>query len=92
LRTDSILVIPFADGIGDFVNVQPLLAALRRKFPQAAVHVAASAHGNYLLNDPEIRVLSPKTLDHTPTPWQIYLRRFLPQTVLALCAGPVLDL
>jgi ADP-heptose:LPS heptosyltransferase len=92
LRTDSILVIPFADGIGDFVNVQPLLAALRRKFPQAAVHVAASAHGNYLLNDPEIRVLSPKTLDHTPTPWQIKLRRFLPQTVLAWCAGPVLDL
>jgi ADP-heptose:LPS heptosyltransferase len=92
LRTDSILVIPFADGIGDFVNVQPLLAALRQKFPQAAMHVASSGHGNYLVNDPDIRVVSPKTLDHTPTPWQIKLRRFLPQTVLAWCAGPVLDL
>ncbi len=92
MRTDSILVIPFADGIGDFVNVQPLLVALRRKFPQATVHVAASAHGNYLLNDPAIQVLSPKTLDHSPTPMQIKLRHFLPQTVLAWCAGPVLDL
>jgi ADP-heptose:LPS heptosyltransferase len=92
LRTESILVIPFADGIGDFVNVQPLLAALRRKFPQARVHVAASGHGSYLVNDPEIQVVSPKTLDHSPTPMQIKLRRFLPQTVLAWCAGPVLDL
>src|SRR5690348_11200252 len=51
----SVLVIPFADGIGDFINMQPLLAVIRARFPEAAVSVAVSEHGGFLCNDPAIR-------------------------------------
>ena len=39
----TVLVVPFADGIGDFVLLLPLLRHVRRRFPHAAISVAASA-------------------------------------------------
>ncbi len=54
----TILVIPFADGIGDFINAQPLIAALKRRFPRAEITVAASDHGKRLINDPTIEVVA----------------------------------
>lgn len=91
MRTDSILVIPFADGIGDFINVQPLLAALKRAFPAAAFTVAASEHGNQLINDPTIEVLKPSGFNYEPGRLAIALRPLLPQKLLAWMAGPTFD-
>src|SRR3954454_20367450 len=91
MRTDSILVIPFADGIGDFINVQPLLAALKRTFPEAAFTVAASEHGNQLINDPTIEVLKPSGFNYEPGRLAIALRPLLPQRLLAWMAGPTFD-
>lgn len=91
MKIETILVIPFADGIGDFVNVQPLLAALRRTFPETAFTVAASEHGNYLINDPEIEVVKPSGFNYEPGKMAIALRPLLPQTLLAWMAGPMFD-
>jgi ADP-heptose:LPS heptosyltransferase len=91
MRTDTILVIPFADGIGDFINVQPLLAALKRSFPEAAFTVAASEHGNQLINDPTIDVVKPSGFNYEPGRMAIALRPLLPQKLLAWMAGPMFD-
>src|SRR6476620_8962998 len=91
MRADTILVIPFADGIGDFVNVQPLIAALKRRFPEAAFTIAASEHGNQLINDPTVEVLKPAGFNYDPSPMAIALRPLLPQKLLAWIAGPVFD-
>ncbi|MGI8586569.1 MAG: glycosyltransferase family 9 protein [Chloroflexia bacterium] len=87
----SLLVIPFADGIGDFVNMQPLLAAIRSRFPEAEISVAVSEHGALLCNDPEIRALKPSWFNHEPGKATINLRPLLPQTVLAWVAGPLFE-
>ncbi|HUP28071.1 MAG TPA: glycosyltransferase family 9 protein [Chloroflexia bacterium] len=91
MRTESILVIPFADGIGDFINVQPLLAALKRRFPDAEFTVAASEHGNQLINDPTIDVLKPAGFNYEPGRMAVALRPLLPQKLLAWMAGPMFD-
>ena len=91
MRTDSILVIPFADGIGDFINVQPLLAALKRVFPEAGFTVAASEHGNQLINDPTIEVVKPSGFNYEPGRLAIALRPLLPQKLLAWMTGPMFD-
>ncbi len=91
MRADTILVIPFADGIGDFVNVQPLLGALRHRFPQAAFTVAASEHGKQLINDPAIEVVKPAGFNYEPGRMAIALRPLLPQKLLAWMAGPIFD-
>lgn len=91
MRTDTILVIPFADGIGDFINVQPLLAALKRRFPEAAFTVAASEHGNQLINDPTIDVVKPAGFNYEPGRMAVALRPLLPQTLLAWMTGPMFD-
>ncbi len=91
MRADTILVIPFADGIGDFINVQPLLAALKRRFPVAAFTVAASEHGNQLINDPTIEVVKPSGFDYEPGRMAVALRPLLPQKLLAWMAGPMFD-
>jgi ADP-heptose:LPS heptosyltransferase len=91
MRSDTILVIPFADGIGDFINVQPLLAALRRRFPEAAFTVAASEHGNQLINDTAIEVLKPSGFNYEPGRMAIALRPLLPQKLMAWIAGPIFD-
>jgi len=91
MKTETILVIPFADGIGDFVNVQPLLAAMRRTFPDATFTVAASEHGNALINDPTIEVVKPSGFNYEPGKMAIALRPLLPQTLLAWMAGPMFD-
>jgi ADP-heptose:LPS heptosyltransferase len=91
MRSDSVLVIPFADGIGDFINVQPLLAALKRVFPEAAFTVAASEHGNQLINDPTIEVVKPSGFNYEPGRFAIALRPLLPQKLLAWMTGPMFD-
>ena len=87
----SILVIPFADGIGDFINMQPLLPVIRARFPDAEITVAVSEHGNLLCNDPAIRTLKPASFNHEPGKTTVSLRWLLPQTVLAWFAGPLFD-
>jgi len=91
MKTQSILVIPFADGIGDFVNVQPLVAALKRAFPDADFTVAASEHGNLLINDPTVEVVKPAGFDYEPGRMAVALRPLLPQKLLAWMAGPMFD-
>ncbi|HUS17282.1 MAG TPA: glycosyltransferase family 9 protein, partial [Chloroflexia bacterium] len=87
----SVLVIPFADGIGDFINMQPLLAVIRARFPEAEVSVAVSEHGNLLGNDPAIRAVKPSWFNHEPGKAAINLRWLLPQTALAWFAGPLFE-
>jgi ADP-heptose:LPS heptosyltransferase len=91
MRTDTILVIPFADGIGDFVNVQPLVKALKRRFPTALLTVAASEHGNFLNNDPTVEVVKPAGFNYEPGRMAVALRPLLPQRLLAWMAGPLFD-
>lgn len=91
MREETILVIPFADGIGDFINVQPLLAAFRRRFPDADFTVAASEHGNLLINDPTVEVLKPSSFNYEPGRMVTALRPLLPQRLLAWFAGPTFD-
>lgn len=91
MRAETILVIPFADGIGDFINAQPLVAALKRRFPEAAFTVAASEHGNLLVNDPTVEVLKPSGFNYEPGRMAIALRPLLPQRLLAWFAGPSFD-
>jgi ADP-heptose:LPS heptosyltransferase len=87
----TILVLPFADGIGDFVNMQPLLNAIARRFPGAAISVAASAYANYLLPiDSKIKVVTPSWFKKEPGPMAQWVRHFIPQRVMAWMAGPVL--
>src|SRR5437762_2653240 len=66
MQTNTILVIPFADGIGDFVNVQPLMGALKRRFSRSSFTVAASEHGNQLVNDPSVQVVKPSGFNYEP--------------------------
>src|SRR3954454_9013247 len=91
MQTDTILVIPFADGIGDFVNVQPLVGALKRRFPGSAFTVAASEHGNQLVNDLTVEVVKPAGFNYEPGRMAIALRPLLPQKLLAWMAGPTFD-
>ena len=87
----TILVLPFADGIGDFVNMQPLLGAIARRFPGAQVSVAASSYATYL-NAPAnpVQIVTPDWFDKEPGPLAQTLRHFVPQSVLARVAGPLL--
>ena len=91
MQADTILVIPFADGIGDFVNVQPLIGALKRRFPESALTVAASEHGNQLVNDLNVEVVKPAGFNYEPGRMAIALRPLLPQKLLAWMAGPMFD-
>jgi ADP-heptose:LPS heptosyltransferase len=91
MRTETILVIPFADGIGDFINVQPLVRALKGRFPEASFAIAASEHGNLLNNDPGVEVLTPAGLKYEPGRMAVALRPLLPQKLLAWMAGPMFD-
>lgn len=88
---ETILVLPFADGIGDFVNMQPLLNAVARRFPKAEISVAASAYANYLMSPSNpVKIVTPSWFNKEPGPLAQTLRHFIPQTVLARFAAPVL--
>ena len=91
MRADTILVIPFADGIGDFINAQPLIAALKRRFPRAEITVAASDHGKWLINDPTIEVVKPTSLGVKPGRVATAIRPYFPQKLLAWVSGPTFD-
>lgn len=85
---ERILVVPFADGIGDFIMMLPLLRAIHRRFPTATITVAASARSSLLLNeDDRIAVRTPAWLKQTPGPRGGSLRQLAPQAVLARLAG-----
>jgi ADP-heptose:LPS heptosyltransferase len=91
---ERILVVPFADGIGDFVMMLPLLAAVRRRFPAAAVTVAASQRSALLLDEAQAAgfdVRTPSWLREGPRPRGGPLRRLVPQGVLAALAGVALQ-
>ncbi len=87
----SVLVVPFADGIGDFVMLLPLLRHVRARFPRARITVAASARSALLLDegDPS-RVRTPSWLRDRPKARGGPLRRLIPQSLLARLAGLVL--
>ncbi len=88
---EKILVLPFADGIGDFVNMQPLLKAIARRFPGADISVAASPYAHYLQSPSNpVRIVTPSWFEKEPGPVAQTLRHFIPQSVLARMAGPVL--
>ncbi len=88
---ETVLVLPFADGIGDFVNMQPLLNAIAQRFPNASISVAASAYANYLVSpDFPVKIVTPSWFEKDPGPIAQRLRHLIPQKVLAFFAGPVL--
>jgi ADP-heptose:LPS heptosyltransferase len=86
-----ILVVPFADGIGDFVMLLPLLQAVRRRFPTASVTVAASQRSALLLDEtrlPAVAVRTPSWFrDGSARPREAGAGRVLPQSALAWLAG-----
>lgn len=86
------LVIPFADGIGDFVMLLPLLRHIRQRFPDAALTVAASERSALLVDegDDALTVRTPSWLRERPRPRGGPLRRLVPQAVLASVAGMAL--
>lgn len=88
---ETILVLPFADGIGDFVNMQPLLKAIAGRFPGADISVAASSYANYLIppSNP-VKIVTPTWFNKEPGPVAQTLRHFIPQPVLARLMGPML--
>jgi ADP-heptose:LPS heptosyltransferase len=87
----TILVLPFADGIGDFVNMQPLLQAIAGRYPGADISVAASSYAHYLHSPSQpVEIVTPSWFNKEPGPVAQTLRHFIPQSVLARIAGPVL--
>ncbi len=86
-------MVPFADGIGDFVMMLPLLGAVQRRYPEARVTVAASQRSALLLNDAQAAALTirtPSWIEGEPGPRGGPLRRLVPQSVLASVAGAAL--
>ena len=88
--TERVLVVPFADGIGDFVMMLPLLAAVQRRYPAAHVTVAASQRSTLLLDETQAAALTirtPSWIEGEPGPRGGPLRKLVPQTLLASLAG-----
>ena len=90
---ERILVVPFADGIGDFVMLLPLLAAIARHRPGATITVAASQRSALLLDDDltaRVHIRTPRWLERVPGPRGGPFRRLAPQATLAMLAGTAL--
>jgi ADP-heptose:LPS heptosyltransferase len=88
---ERILILPFADGIGDFVNMQPLISAISQRFPHSDICVAASSYANYLVSPQlPVRVVTPSWFKKEPGPLAQSLRHLIPQIVVAWFAAPVL--
>lgn len=88
---ERILILPFADGIGDFVNMQPIVAAVARRFPGSDISIAASPYANYLVSPHQsVRVVTPSWFEKEPGPIAQSLRHLIPQIVVAWFAAPVL--
>ena len=85
------LVVPFADGIGDFVMLLPLLRHVRTRYPRARITVAASARSALLLGEGDpLQVRTPSWMRDRPKAHGGPLRKLIPQSVLARLAGVVL--
>jgi ADP-heptose:LPS heptosyltransferase len=87
----KVLVIPFANGIGDFVNMQPLLSAILTHYPYTEIQIAASNYANYLLpTQSPIKVVTPSWFDREPTPTMQRFRPLISQKILGWLAAPIL--
>lgn len=89
------LVVPFADGIGDFIMMLPLLDAVRHHYPAAAITVAASARSALLLDETQAAALTirtPSWIEGEPGPRGGPLRKLVPQSLLASVAATALRL
>jgi hypothetical protein len=92
---ERILGVPFADGIVDFVMMLPLPADGRRRFPAAALTVAAARRAGLLLDDSlagAVRVRTPGWLRRAPRPQGGPSRKLVPQIAVAAGAGGALRL
>ncbi len=78
---------PFADGIGDFVNMLPIVEAIGRRYPGAAISVAASEHAGHLLPDARVRVLTPSWLRRPTRPTVVRYRWLISQRLVAALSG-----
>ncbi len=88
LRTPrTILIIPFADGIGDFVNMLPIIQAIRERYPRSAHSVAASDHARPLLPDDSVTVVTPRWLRRQTSPGIARFRWLVSQRLLATLSG-----
>lgn len=79
----TILLVPFADGIGDFVNMLPIVEAVRARYPDARLTVAASGHARQLLPDDAVVVATPSWLRRGPTRPFVALRWLVSQRLVA---------
>src|SRR5262249_22536732 len=79
----SILLVPFADGIGDFVNMLPIIEAVRERYRAARLTVAASEHTRHLLSDGAVAVVTPSWLRRETSPRLIRLRWLVSQRLVA---------
>ncbi len=90
-----VLIVPFADGIGDFVMMLPLLTAVQRRFPAAKITVAASQRSAQLLEEGQggsLCVRTPSWFEQGPAqPRGEGIGRMLPQSFLAWLAGASLQ-
>jgi heptosyltransferase I len=83
----SILLVPFADGIGDFVNMLPIISAVQDSYPLARLAVAASPHARDLLPDERVTVLTPSWLRRKANPTMARYRWLLSQSLVAVLSS-----
>lgn len=86
-RPASILLVPFADGIGDFVNMLPIIAAVQARYPRARLAVAASQSARLLLPDDEVAILTPSWLRRQASPTVVRYRWLVSQRLVALLSS-----
>jgi len=79
----SILLVPFADGIGDFVNMLPIIRAVRERYPNSRLTVVASQHARHLLTDSSINLVTPSWLRRESDPRLARWRWLLSQRLVA---------
>lgn len=83
----SILVVPYADGIGDFVNMLPILGAIQRAKPRGSVAVAASERAGQLLPNESVRVITPSWLRRKTPPRLVRYRWLISQKFVSTLSG-----
>jgi ADP-heptose:LPS heptosyltransferase len=79
----TILLVPFADGIGDFVTMLPIVEAVCRRYPNATISVAASEHAELLLPDGRVQVRTPSWLRRPTSPTVVRYRWLISQRLVA---------
>ncbi|MHB1417134.1 MAG: glycosyltransferase family 9 protein [Chloroflexota bacterium] len=85
-HAQRVLVIPFANGMGDYLNMQPLLRLIRRALPAAEISVVGTDLARPLLPDPSLKIMTPFGYDWTTSGPIREMRRILPQSAVARLA------